>query len=435
MKSLPLLGTRAIVLGNGLSGLLSAQALTKHFERVTVICQSCQPDSTRPILLHSQDQAALEALFPGLMAELEAAGAVRFNLGLHMAWFVYSRWRPRYRSTLEAIACSRQLLEKALRRHLEMRPAINFLLDDSIIGLSSAEGAADRIVGVLLDRAGLLEADLVVDAGGQSDRACASLRELGWKMPLPGVKALVTGAGRLYQWVAGTRNSWQSLVVQPTSDQAQLGAVILPLEHDRFHLTLFGSVAGDRPLTEEQFLVLAGSLPTPSVAEAIREAVPLSPVQPLVYNSCQSGSAPLPDRFLAVPQPGRSPNPVFGLEIRSTLGSRMALHDTLAGQDLKKLNGLNRRFQKRLAEHLRLACLLAEAETRRWAGIVDTESASMANYLERVILASLNSAQVLEALYSVQQMLEPPALLFRPDLVLQVVGGTPADLRPNPDQA
>jgi hypothetical protein len=47
--------------------------------------------------------------------------------------------------------------------------------------------------------------------------------------------------------------------------------------------------------------------------------------------------------------------------------------------------------------------------------------AAMSHYMGKVVAASLHSAQVLEALYAVQQMLEPPAILFRPDIVLQVV--------------
>ena len=79
----------AVVVGASMAGLLTAQALSRHFRRVTIIERDCLPNhsSNRPGVpqgdhLHvilPGGQQAMERLLPGLADELVAAGAV--NVG------------------------------------------------------------------------------------------------------------------------------------------------------------------------------------------------------------------------------------------------------------------------------------------------------------------------------------------------------------------
>jgi hypothetical protein len=96
-----------LVISDGLAGLLAAQALTRFFRQVVVVEQAAAAApltaAMPPYPLNGRDQAALDELFPGLPAELVEAGAIRFNLGLRVAWSVNGRWRPRYRSAYDLI--------------------------------------------------------------------------------------------------------------------------------------------------------------------------------------------------------------------------------------------------------------------------------------------------------------------------------------------
>ncbi len=76
---------RAVVIGGSLSGLLAARVLTDHFDHVTIIerdqlpatptFRPGVPQTRHAHLLLVRGRLILEQLFPGLTAELMAAGA------------------------------------------------------------------------------------------------------------------------------------------------------------------------------------------------------------------------------------------------------------------------------------------------------------------------------------------------------------------------
>ncbi|MBY0514840.1 MAG: hypothetical protein K2P78_13115, partial [Gemmataceae bacterium] len=79
----------AVVIGGSMAGLLAARAAANHFDRVTVLERDRLPDGpearkgtpqARHIhVLLTAGRRALEGLFPGLMAELVAAGAADYD--------------------------------------------------------------------------------------------------------------------------------------------------------------------------------------------------------------------------------------------------------------------------------------------------------------------------------------------------------------------
>ena len=80
---------QTLVLGDGLTGLLAAKALAR-FSRQTVVVKQPSfaaplPAALPPYPLNGRDHAALDELFPGLLAELVRDGAIQFNLGLRVA--------------------------------------------------------------------------------------------------------------------------------------------------------------------------------------------------------------------------------------------------------------------------------------------------------------------------------------------------------------
>src|SRR5687767_112074 len=89
---------RAIVVGSGIAGLLSARVLAEHFERVTVLEQDVPPEGAGPRKGAPQGRhvhgllpaglLVLEQLFPGLTQELESQGARRIDLARDTARYV-----------------------------------------------------------------------------------------------------------------------------------------------------------------------------------------------------------------------------------------------------------------------------------------------------------------------------------------------------------
>src|SRR4051794_6818323 len=86
------LGKRAVVIGAGMGGLTAARAAADAFEEVVVLerdelpgdgaQRAGVPQGRHAHGLLAGGQRALEELFPGLTADLEAGGAVRYRIGL-----------------------------------------------------------------------------------------------------------------------------------------------------------------------------------------------------------------------------------------------------------------------------------------------------------------------------------------------------------------
>lgn len=392
MNAFTLRHEQALVNADCLTGLLTAQALTRFFRQVIVVERP--PAAAPPYLLNGRDQAALDALFPGILAELVGDGAIRFNLGLHVAWSVNGRWRPRYCSAYDLIGCQPALLLAAIRRRLERETAVQF---HPLASLSQAAAT---------------DAGLIVDASGQDDLTAHS-------------PALLAGTGRLYQWPDGCQASWQMLVIEPgeTAVAPRRGAVVLPIVAGQFYLALWGTTADPPPLAEAAFLAFARSLPNPDLADLLAQAAPLAAVSRLPTANWSARVTAAADR-VQLPLPGYLPNPLLGQPVSHALAVQAALVDCLteAWENAATSVTENGRFQRHLVRHLRPINGLIQAETRRWAGRDTGDRGDLAPYLARVVDRSLHSASVLETLYAAQQGLVPPTRLFEPDVVFQTMG-------------
>src|SRR4051812_5545205 len=79
----------AIVIGGGIAGLVTTRVLADHFERVTLMERDTFPtevDFRRGVpqgrhshVILKRGEIILEQFFPGIVAELEANGAVQVN--------------------------------------------------------------------------------------------------------------------------------------------------------------------------------------------------------------------------------------------------------------------------------------------------------------------------------------------------------------------
>ena len=127
-------GRHAVVLGGSLAGLLAARVLSDHFERVTLIERDAYPETTEvrrgiPQANHVhgllvRGRQILEQLFPGLPAELIAAGAPEMDLANDVAWFTRAGRGAKFQSEFKVLAFSRPLLDLHVRKRLKDNPKI-----------------------------------------------------------------------------------------------------------------------------------------------------------------------------------------------------------------------------------------------------------------------------------------------------------------------
>jgi 2-polyprenyl-6-methoxyphenol hydroxylase-like FAD-dependent oxidoreductase len=409
----------AVVIGSGITGLAAARVLTDHFAQVTMIERDRLPDSTQlrrgvPQARHAHSlsvrgQRLLEQQFPGLTNELVANGAVTINGSSEIAFFVAGEWHQlRHHAAIVSIACSRPLLEGIIYRRLAAHPRMSILQEYSVIGLS-VDRRRQRITGVRLRHRGSLSAheislaaDLVVDASGRDSQASHWLADLGYRPPQETIVNAFAGyASRLYRHPAGFHDHWKTLYIRPTPANSTRGGVIIPIEGDRWHVTLIG-MAGDYPPTSEAgFLAFAHSLPTPQLYEAISFSEPLT--EPSGYRRTENRVRhyeQLPrylEGFLVCGDAAYLLNPVYAQGMTAAVMGSLALNNSLKAQrdqDMAgDLTGLAAIFQKQLSQVMADLWQMATDQDRRWPMVEVVEQLDLARRQRRQLTARITQVE------------------------------------------
>nr|WP_062337135.1 hypothetical protein [Herbidospora sakaeratensis] len=352
--------TRAVVLGGGLAGVLAAVALTRHADEVVVVESDHYPAGPRPRrglpqshhnhVLMTGGIRALDALLPGVVDDLLAAGAHRRNLPGDCLIFSGEGWFHRVRTEADLIACGRPLLDEVVRRHA----AIEVVQGVAAVGLTgdtrkvtgvrlgtvtdgwkhiAAPGRAGGIAEIRtttgaplgdlpeIARSEVIGADLVVDATGRRSAAPTWLAALG--VPAIGEITVPSGvayATRLYEG----SGEIPAVLVHPKYTPAR-GGTLFPIEGNRWIVTM----TGDPPLDEAGFLAYARALRDPVIADLIEKAKPAGPIRPCRDTANRRRhfeDAELPEGFLAVGDSVVTVNPVYshGMSVAAMTALRIA---------------------------------------------------------------------------------------------------------------
>lgn len=285
----------AVVLGGGLSGTLAAIVLSEHGYATTLVDRDHLPVEPLPRdglpqgrhahLLMSGGARALENLLPGVVADLIRAGANHLSVPDQVITSTHSGWGRRWPGTQYIIACSRDLLDWCVRSRL---PARVKTVEHSLARWLT--GDFRRVTGVTIEnrRNGektTLEADVVIDATGRSSKATAWIEALG----LPRVPETIVDPGivystRLYQSPSGMER-WPAthIVPSPYSTPAGKCGLLLPIEHNKWMVTVAGFRGAEPPFQVPGYLEFAKSLRDPILSELIELATPLT--NPVGYST------------------------------------------------------------------------------------------------------------------------------------------------------
>ncbi len=439
----------AVVIGSSIAGLTAARVLADHCEHVTIIERDIAPTTTEfrkgvpqarhPHILLKGGEQVLEGLFPGLRQELLDNGALSINMGCDMDWFMLGQWRKKFTSAIVNVACSRPLLESAIHARLRVHPKVTFVQESEVIGLLVDESKT-RVAGVRIrsrkdQTISEIDATMVVDASGRDSDTPRWLNSLGFPAPTETTVTSKPGyATRIYNIPADFEEEWKAIYIQPSAPDLTRGAIIVPMEGNRWHVTVFG-MAGDYPPTSEAgFLEFAQSLPDQRIYEAIKDATPLTEVW-----SFRRGENRLRhyerlsrhlESFLVFGDAVYALNPVYGqgMTLAALAGMEMdkCLREQQTAHPDGNLNGLAKSFQKQLATVIAGPWQLATGEDRRWnvdenIAPADFPTRMIQGYMGKLFSVSLNDTSVTEAFFHVQQMLKPPTSLFRPDILWKVL--------------
>ncbi len=425
-------GSRAVVVGAGVAGLLTARALRDHVETVEVLDRdrldgagprAHVPQGRQGHALLGAGEQLMGAWFPGLVDDLVAGGAVRVG-GERIWWHQAGGYRirgdwgggPRLHLT-------RPYLEHALRERVAGMPGVRIRDRSLVEGVITAGG---RVTGVRVGGAPV-PADLVVDCGGRSSRLVHALSMAGTlRTPVSEVVVNVAYATRLLRRSPDDLDG-DVLVVTPSFPTTPRGGVAVPVEGGRWQVTLAGWHGEAPPADDDGFRAFARHLGAPVLAELIERCHPVGPVASYALRSSRwrhfERAADLPPGYVAVGDAVASFDPVYGQGMSTAALQAQALGDAVArwgaGSDR-----LPREHHRRAARAVRTAWAIAvgaDFADPRTTGPKPFGTDVLNRYVGRVLLATHTSLPVQQRLSAVQNLQATPGSLLRPGVALRVL--------------
>lgn len=458
-------GRAAIVVGGSITGMLTAAVLADRFEKVTVVesdrlpagpeHRKGLPQAHHAHLLWSGGVAALEDLLPGITDQLVARGARLIDVMTDLVSKAPSgQWFRRFADARHRmIVCGRPLLDFVVRERVLANPRITVLDGTRVGGLT---GDAARVTGVSVPTgptttsdgpadgpaagtsapAGTrsLAADLVIDASGRGSQAHRWLAALG----LPSVAERTVDAGvayasRLYAAPADT-TALRFPVVNVQADPRQApgrGGVIVPVEGDRWLVTLSGTRGGQPTADPDEFTRFAlEGLPHPVIGELISRAKPLT--DPLTTHSTANRrryyeqAKAWPDGFAVLGDAVAGYNPVYGHGLSVAAQSVVALRAVLDRHGVAGA-GNGRRIQRAAARPVGNAWNLAVGQDASYPDAAPEPPKPverlLSAYVDRAVAAGSQNPHALHGLLDVMSLSTAPTRLFAPDMLWAVCFG------------
>ncbi len=437
--------THAVVLGGGLAGMLAAAALARHVDRVTVAERDVLPTRPEPRrgvpqarhahLLWSGGARAVEALVPGMEERWLAAGARRIGMPDGIVSLSAQGWLHRWPDLQYLITCSRDLLDQTLRERVLADGRITVRQGVTVEGLA---GGATRVTGVRLrdpatGEETTVDADLVVDATGRASRAPAWLEQLG----LPGVPEEVIDSGlayatRLFHAPPGSGPAVPLVNVQADHRAPRPGrtATLVPIEGDRWLVTLSGTRGGEPPLDAERFTEFArDGVRHPVVGELLAGAEPAGPVhgsRSTVNRRRSFERLPhWPEGFVVLGDAVATYNPVYGHGMSVAAHGATALHENLARRGL--VPGTARAVQRAVARAVDGAWSTATSQDVRYPDAIGPRPPlplkMLGRYVDRLMATANTRPAAARALYTAFTLSGPMAGLVAPAAVVATLRG------------
>ncbi|GGW13205.1 hypothetical protein GCM10018980_71410 [Streptomyces capoamus] len=441
---------RAVVIGGSMAGMLATAAVKDHVDAVEIVEAHNLPEGPEPRagvpqaihihVLQTGGAEAIETLLPGSIALLLAAGGHRIPVTTNMVicspegW--YRRWQ---RSTHYVIAASRDLTDFVVREQVLKDPRVRVRTHTRVVGLL---GDSRHVTGVRV-RAGdgpedELRADLVIDASGRSTRTPQWLVRLGvGGITQDEIDSGLAYASRIYRAPVPTDN-WPMIGVQadPRLPQPGNAGAILPIEGDRWHVSLMGAPGGQPTRDADAFEPFARTLRHPVLADLLAHAEPLTDVS-ITHSTTNrryyyEKLTRWPEGFVALGDSAAVFNPVYAQGISVAAQGAVALRELLSHG---LATGLARRAQRAIARPIDSAWALATGQdvhfpTTQGKGPTVTDRL-LRRYVSRLSRTATGSFHAATALTDVLALQTPPTTLAKPSLLLTALLGP---LRPPLDR-
>ena len=421
----------AVVLGGGIAGLLAARVLSNRFERVTIIerdrvASNGEPRASIPQGHHVHGLLArglqvIEDLFPGFANALQAEGAVL--VGTEDVRIYIDGWRKAHDHPLKVLTATRPFLEWGVARRVRALPNVT-VMDQT--EAQSVVGTRERITGVIVNGGAALTADLLVDARGRRSNLADWMKSLGAESPPHETSPLSSVyCSYLLEPAAGSE---RPPALQVVNMERRLGVLIFPVERGRVLLSLGSSAGQSIPRSHEEMLIFArDSFPVPDAWEALKNLRPISEPQFSRFTASVRRNfnqlSRLPAGVVAVGDAVASFNPIFGqgMTVAALEADWLARH--LDAND-PSTEGFAKAFYAGLKPIVDVAWGAPDLEAKRNNPEAQSRTTKfLLWYTARMQRVASRSAEVSKTIALVQNMLLPPAAMFKPATFIRVLIG------------
>lgn len=423
-----------VVAGAGMAGLLAARALAEHTAHVVVVDRDRLPGAAGPRArvpqgrqLHILLSAGLEHLrvaFPGIEDQLLGLGAARVD---GPGVWVHQGGAYRMRGDLgrPGLSLTRPLLEQVVRERVAALPGVTIEQDATVERVDVSDG---RVTGVVVDGR-RRPTDLLVDASGRSSGIAHDLARAG--VLDPPVTHVGIDIGYVSFFLRRSPGDFEggAAIVIGNPGPFRSGAA-LPVEGDRWNVMLSGVHGDAPPATREGVLAFARSLPSPAVADLVEHCELVSEIESYRFPSSRRRHYErvprLPAGLVTVGDAASSFDPVYGQGMTSAALQAAALGRVVGRVGLGSPE-LPRQFHRRAARIIDAPWRIAvggDFGHPQTVGPRPRGTAALNGYTTRVIRAAHASLPVARAFNRVLQLEDPPAVLFRPDVVARVLAAS-----------
>jgi 2-polyprenyl-6-methoxyphenol hydroxylase-like FAD-dependent oxidoreductase len=440
-------GESAVVLGGSMAGLLAARVLADHFDQVSVIERDALPDNAEPRKgvpqgrhLHGllkRGEEIFSDLFPGILEELVKGGAVRLDFGRDLYWYHFGAFKLRIDSGIMTTCVSRPFLEAEVRRRVFSLPNVRRLDERDGVGFVMSRDGRPRIAGIRTRRRDGNDAmedvlgDLVVDASGRGSHTPKWLESIGVQKPEESaVKVSVKYATRIYRRPDPWPFPWKSLFVIGTPPESKRLGVMVPIEGGRC-IGLLAGMLGDHPPDDpDGFLQFAKSLPVDDFYRAVAACEPLTDVATYSFTSNlrrhYEKLSRFPEGLVIVGDSLCSFNPVYGQGMSTAGREALTIDEHLRAAGRAGERDVSASIQRKLAKIIDVPWKMTTLEDLRYPEVIGERPPGyllLDHFMRRVHRVCARDPEVLLHFLRGMHMLESPAELFRPRMLLRILRG------------